>query len=194
MPRKTNSELEKKRKEKAIKRIHDYLKKLKPDIILNFREFAETKEFMKEILACFLPKQRDSRLPKRGKTAYMLFSTKRRPELSKTFDKKELTKQLRNEWDELDDSQKSEYEDEALLQKLNYYTEMAEYNNLTLSEYNPLKPTPYKFFVYEKKFPILCHYPNMSAKEINAELKRLWIDEYHGNHGKWEMMCENIKN
>jgi len=78
-------------------------------------------------------RKKDPNAPKRPQTAFFVFSTKHREEVKKELGEGvrvgDIAKRLGEKWKELTDEDKTEYNEEAARQKVDYDKAMEEYRN-----------------------------------------------------------------
>jgi galactose-1-phosphate uridylyltransferase len=143
-------------------------------------------------------KRKDPNAPKRPKSAYICYCNARRPRLkSKYPDKKmpEITKFLATRWKDMSDEKKAKYVTMADEDKERYADEMKDYVPTPESELpaprkrgrpstkkkreGPVRArTSYILFCSEMRQQTAESHPEMSGKQVTAELGRLWKNDY----------------
>lgn len=109
--------------------------------------------------------------PKRPMTAFMLFSTERRPELCKTFqDVGELAKRLGQEWRNMTDEKKRVYLDRADQKHQEYKKLKKEYE-----KQKPKRPrTAYALFLKQNRSIIAKKFPNALPMDLMKCVAKEW--------------------
>lgn len=151
-------------------------------------------------------REKDPAAPKRGCSSYIFFCKDKRTEVKEANpDMKgtEVTKELGRIWrDETSDKQKKKYSKQATADKERYLEEMKDYTpsaewlaeaeasasdsegGKTKRKKSKRKPGPkrarsaYIFFCTEMRSKVKEDNDDMDAKEVTAELGRLWREEY----------------
>ena len=163
----------------------------------SFKEVSklfESKKVTEDIQAIVSPKtkktkkNKDSTHPKRPTNSYMLFSTQTRqkikdknPELKAT----EISVKLGEMWKTMTDKKKKPFEEQAKQDKQRYEEEMKNYTpessdsdskSKKIKETKPKKRTSTAFELWksQNKERIINDNPDMSPKEKQAEINRIW--------------------
>jgi HMG (high mobility group) box len=157
-------------------------------------------------------KLRDPKAPKRPLTSYLFFCKDKRAEfkgLNPDMKVTELSKILGSEWRRLSEKEKSYYVSKAEKDKKRYDIEMKDYERPSDEELleekvrrrksssdSVKKPiSAYMFFSKDKRHEIQESNPEMSMKEVNSELGRLWREEFNteAQREKWISLAEEDK-
>ena len=153
-------------------------------------------------------KLKDENAPKKNKSAYLLFSSKMRPQIkdeSPEMKVTEISKVIGLKWGELSEKKKFKYQTEAAADKLRYQEEMKGYvrpsdDELMKQKINQKKRrgpkgdkkprkkkepgapkkalSAYMFFVKEQRPEVKAQNPEMSTQDIAKEMGRLWKEDF----------------
>jgi hypothetical protein len=123
-------------------------------------------------------------------TGYMIFSKILRPELENTEEpeRSQITRQLREMWDQLTDEEKHKYEQMARDRNAKAFgkVQLSDENisaplspvqltsQSTPSQAKQIKVTAYKVFARETRKHVMRQKPNLDKSGVSDELRRLW--------------------
>ena len=160
-------------------------KRLEKKSLKEFLEsLAESKDEIQELFTSKTKKnKKDPNAPKKPKSSYILFCSEKRneikeknPELSAT----QITSRLGALWKQCSEQEKKRYESLANDDKERYKTDMENYsgNESTSTKQKKVGPkrprSAYMFFCQDKRTEVKDNNPELSGKEITAELGKLW--------------------
>lgn len=160
-------------------------KKLEKKSLKEFLEsLAESKDEIHELFTSKSRKsKKDPNAPKKPKSSYILFCSEKRneikkdnPELSAT----QITSRLGALWKECSEEDKKRYESLANEDKERYKTDMENYSggestSAKTKKVGPKRPrSAYMYFCQEKRTEVKDANPELSGKEITAELGKMW--------------------
>jgi len=155
---------------------------------------------------------KDKTAPKRGKSAYIFFCIKARPDIkaaNPTMASKDITKELGRQWREMTDEEKKPFLDEAAEDKERYEEEKVGYvppqhssDDDQPKEKNEKKKSPkrgksaYNFFCAEERSKIKAENQDMNNSDILRELGIRWAALKENNQEEFErykaMSAEDI--
>lgn len=128
-------------------------------------------------------RKKDPNAPKRGKSSYIFFCVEQREKIKKShpeMEAKDIIKELGNRWKDLSDEKKVKYVKMAEEDKERFSHEMGNYTPPPESATSKKSSGPkrgltsYIFFCKDRRDTIKGENPEMSTKDITAELGRLW--------------------
>lgn len=165
----------------------------------------ETKQELTEVLQKATPASRqkkDPDAPKRPRNAYLYFCQDHREELKKehpSLKGPDITAKLAEMWGALSPKKKKKYEEMNEQDKQRYESEMKEYDPDSFKPKKPKKAkTAFLCFSVDMRNEVKAKHPKLPAKEITAELGRMWREDYADENevkqnklrAKWIKMAE----